>query len=243
MSAQPAGAVRSPQPILVVEADPRLGGAMAEQLGADGYCVQVARTREHARVLAGASTPRLAVLGSVESPHGALGLLREIRDHADDCAAPWDRGLPVILLEPHACALDLLRAFDAGADDVLVGATKYLELRARMRAILRRVERSMADGARIEVGPLVLDRCTRTVHLHDRPLKLRRMEFTLLAQLASDPQRVFTRDELLRSVWGYHQGACTRTLDTHASRLRRKLAAQDGRAWVINVWGIGYRLT
>ncbi len=69
-------------------------------------------------------------------------------------------------------------------------------------------------------------------------------EFALLGVLASDPTRVFTREELLRDVWGYHPGARTRTLDSHASRLRKKLeAAHPGLRLVVNVWGVGYRLT
>lgn len=244
MSTQPAAMEHSVRPILVVEADPELGCAIAAQLGADGYRVQLARSSEHARILAGASTPRLALLGSLESPRGALELLQEIRRPTGGGPTRWDRTLPVIVLDRRARALDMLRAFDAGADDVLVGSARYLELRARMRAILRRAESAMADGSSLlEVGPLVIDHCTHTVSLHERPVALRRMEFALLAHLAADPQRVFTRDELLRSVWGYRSGSSTRTLDSHASRLRCKLGADGGRGWVINVWGVGYRLT
>jgi DNA-binding response OmpR family regulator len=243
MSDQPAAMDCCMRPILVVEADPELGRSIVEQLGADGYRVQLARTSEHARILAEAGAPRLAVLGSLEPPRGALELLLEIRRPAGAAAGPWDRALPVIVLDPRARALDMLRAFDAGADDVLAGATRYLELRARIRAILRRTERAMPDASRLEVGHLVIDRCTRTASLHDRPLPLRRMEFALLAQLAADPQRVFTRGELLQAVWGYRSGSSTRTLDSHASRLRRKLDAQGENGWVVNVWGVGYRLT
>ncbi|HLL92131.1 MAG TPA: response regulator transcription factor [Solirubrobacteraceae bacterium] len=243
MSAQPAGLDCAIRPILLVEADLQLGRAIAEQLGADGYRVALARTSEHARILAGARAPRLAVLGSLESPRRALDLLQEIRRSQGPAGMPWDRALPVIVLDPRARALDMLRAFDAGADDVLVGRPRYLELRARIAAILRRTEQALADGSVLAVGPLAIDSATHTASLRDQPLALRRMEFALLAHLAGDPQRVFTRDELLRSVWGYRSGASTRTVDSHASRLRRKLAAQGDGGWVVNVWGVGYRLT
>lgn len=243
MSIQPAAMEQSLRPILVVEADRQLGNSIAEQLRADGYRVELARSSQHARILAGASAPRLAVLGCLESARGALELLREIRRPAGRQATAWDRALPVIVLDPRARALDTLRAFDAGADDVLAGVVSYLELRARMRAILRRAEHAAPDRALLRVGPLLIDSCTRTATLHSRSLALRRMEYALLVHLASDPERVFTRDELLRSVWGYRSGTSTRTLDSHASRLRRKLGKHGAVGWVVNVWGVGYRLT
>ena len=73
------------------------------------------------------------------------------------------------------------------------------------------------------------------------PVRLRRLEFELLVQLASEPERVFTKQQLLRAVWGYRSCGSTRTVDSHASRLRRKLERLGGR-WVINEWGVGYRL-
>ena len=80
--------------------------------------------------------------------------------------------------------------------------------------------------------------------LGDRQIELSAKEFALLHALAGDPTRVFTKEELLRDVWGFKLMGSTRTLDSHASRLRRKLApAAGGRRWVVNVWGVGYRLT
>ncbi len=78
--------------------------------------------------------------------------------------------------------------------------------------------------------------------LHGRPLSLRRLEYELLLHLAREPQRVCAKQELLRAVWGYPTSVCTRTLDSHASRLRRKLRAEGGEPWVVNVRGVGYRL-
>jgi DNA-binding response OmpR family regulator len=78
----------------------------------------------------------------------------------------------------------------------------------------------------------------------DRKIELSAKEFALLHMLARDPVRVFTKEELLRDVWGFQSMGSTRTLDSHASRLRRKLApTPEGRRWVVNVWGVGYRLT
>jgi len=116
----------------------------------------------------------------------------------------------------------------------------YSELRARMVALLRRNRRRPRCG-RLRVGPLELDPLARQVALHGERLCLSKKEFALLRALAGDPTRVFTREELLRGVWGYRSIGCTRTLDSHASRLRRKLGVA-GDTFVVNVWGVGYRL-
>jgi DNA-binding response OmpR family regulator len=228
-------------PILVVESDPRIGRALAEQLLADGFSVELARTAEHARILAGASAPKLVVLGLLDSNGGAVELLREIRQ-ARRLDAPWDRAMPAIVVGSHAHELDVLRAFEAGADDFLRMPATYLELRARMRAILRRTAPAPRLERLIEIGPLAIDTGAHLVTIDHNEVELRRMEFDLLVHLAREPERVFAKSELLRAVWGYRSGGSTRTVDSHASRLRRKLAPDGGTRWVICVWGVGYRL-
>ena len=92
-----------------------------------------------------------------------------------------------------------------------------------------------------QVGELRIDTATREVHVGQRPVRLASKEYALLCALAAEPRRVFTKHELLRDVWGYRSFGNTRTLDSHASRLRRKLDPEAGR-FVVNVWGVGYRL-
>ncbi len=234
----------SPQPggtILLVESDLELGRGIADQLLADGYRVELACSAAHARVLADRSSPTLAVLGLLDSPRGALGLLEEIRQ-TEPREAPWDRELPAIVLGSSTRELDMLRAFEAGADDFLPRSARYIELRARLRAVLRRSGDEQTPEALLEIGSLTIDLRTRSVFVGVRAIALRPLEFELLAQLARDPRRVFSKVDLLRTVWGYRADGSTRTVDTHASRLRRKLDVDGAKRWVINAWGVGYSL-
>ena len=94
----------------------------------------------------------------------------------------------------------------------------------------------------VEVGDLTIDRLARVVAVRGEPVHLAGKEFELLSALADEPHRVFTKDELLRDVWGYRSFTRTRTLDSHVSRLRQKLERAPGDRFVVNVWGVGYKL-
>jgi DNA-binding response OmpR family regulator len=229
----------------VVEHDEGVATPLLEQLAADGYHVRLGRTAEHARVLSHAHPPAIVLLGELDTPRSALELLLEIRGGGPPAGgvahSPWSGALPVIVMSPRAAESDLLRAFDAGADDFLARPPGYLELRARLRALLLRTV-GCRGSRRLEVGPLAIDLDAHVASLHGRPLRLRRLEYELLVHLAREPQRVFARGDLLRAVWGCPVPVSTRTLDSHSSRLRRKLRAEGDEQWVVNVRGVGYRL-
>jgi DNA-binding response OmpR family regulator len=234
------------EPILVIEASADFGRALVEQLAADGHPAELARTAGHADIAAGARPPRLVVLGELDTPRGTLDLLESIRGRHPQASQrqttlPWPQNLPVIVLSSRTTEPDMLRAFEAGADDFLARPARYLELRARLRALLRRAASSTQQTGPLQVGPLTIDPAAHAVSLAGKRVELRRLEYDLLLHLASDPQRVFHKHELLKIVWGYRSPGTTRTLDSHASRLRRKLGAA-GERWVINEWGVGYRL-
>ena len=128
---------------------------------------------------------------------------------------------------------------------VMVGEGKpfaYPELRARIGAVLRRSQTTRRGRRILRAGPVVIDVRSREVRVCDRQVHLSSLEYQLLLTLASDPHRVFTREELLRSVWGLDTFGRTRTLDTHAFRLRHKLCDRSDETLVVNVWGVGYRL-
>ena len=136
MSRQQAtpGTSNGREPILVVEADADFGRALVEQLAADGHPAELSRTAGHAEMTAGAHPPRLLVLGELDSPRGTLDLLETIRGHDPQAswrqtAPPWPRNLPVIVLSSRRTEPDMLRAFEAGADDFIARPARYLELR------------------------------------------------------------------------------------------------------------------
>jgi DNA-binding response OmpR family regulator len=243
LAAEPP-AEASPDVILVVDADPSVGHPLVSHLRLDGYQAILAQSANHARLLATQLPLAAVVLGDLETPRLSLDVLDEIRC-ASGAASPWDPAVPVLIVSPRTEELDLARAFEAGADDFMARPARYVELRARLRAVLRRVHPSDKRSRPLRVGPLEIDTSARKVSLGGTPIELRRLEYELLVLLASAPERVFSKEELLCSIWGYRSCAATRTVDSHASRLRRKLDGADAHPpgrWVINVWGVGYRL-
>ena len=183
--------------------------------------------------------PDLAIVDLGLPDTDGLQLLRRVRS-ADRVAGRIDPELPLLVLSGRGSELDRLRGFERGCDDYVVKPFSYQELVARIRALLRRTERRPALG-RLRVGVLELDPMAREVWVRERRVELSKKEFALLRALASEPTRVFTREELLRGVWGFRSMGATRTLDSHAFQLRRKLG-HAGDRFVINVWGVGYRL-
>jgi DNA-binding response OmpR family regulator len=149
--------------------------------------------------------------------------------------------VPVIVLgEPESDAVDRVRALERGCDDFLVRPFAYEELLARIRAVLRRTAPAAHEVRR--AGLITADLATRSVSVGEVAVSLAGKEYELLLKLMTDATRVFTKEQLLREVWGFRSLGRTRTLDSHASRLRRKLAAAGAGPVVVNVWGVGYRL-
>jgi len=154
----------------------------------------------------------------------------------------WRGEAPVIVLgRAEADQRDRVRAFRRGCDDYVARPFDYEELVERIRAVLRRARPATLE--RVVAGPLEIDPAARLVLFHGTPIALSQKEYALVVRLADDPRRVFTKDELLRDVWGFRADGMTRTVDSHACRLRAKLRRADTDTFVVNVWGVGYRLS
>jgi DNA-binding response OmpR family regulator len=203
--------------LLLAEAEPTFRGYLARQLTSDGFDVLAFDSPER---LPRAVEPDVLLLGDAEA--------------LERCVVP---DCPVIVLGS-ADAAARVRAL-AKADDYLSRPFLYEELVARIHAVLRRRPPRLDL---LQVDALTVDRGARRVLAHGREVALAGKEYALLVKLASDPDRVFTREQLLRDVWGYRTWVPTRTLESHASRVRRKLAAAGLPGWVVNVWGVGYKL-
>ena len=220
-----------PSAVLVAEPERETREYLGRQLRDDGFDVLGAARRSE-------------VLDLVEREHPDVVLLAELdlclRLRRGEPGRTWDRNVPVILLAPSSDLVERVRALDRGADDVMGRPFAYEELLARIRALLRRSTVSTPEV--LVAGELVVDRRTRRVSVRDSIVILSAKEFELLSHLAVEPNRVFTKEELLREVWGFRALGRTRTLESHASRLRRKLCMRADDRYVVNVWGVGYRL-
>ena len=219
--------------LLLAEPEPIVGTYLERHLTDDGFAVVRAADGDGALALAERERPDIVLLGT------ELEVCRRLRE--GEPGRRWDRDVPVIVLgRAEADPVDRVRAFDRGADDYLDQPFHYDELVARIRAVLRRVTPPAPDV--LEAGEIVIDRRTRSVTVGGRRVLLPAKEYALLVRLATAPTRVFTKEELLREVWGFRTLARTRTLDSHASRLRRRLSEATDTPYVINDWGVGYRL-
>jgi DNA-binding response OmpR family regulator len=229
----------TPTTTLLVEDDSVLRTFLADNLTADGYTVLAAESaRDGLRELE-YKRPDIAVV-DVALPDGSgLDLIARVRG-ADGVASRLDPRLPIVVLSGRASELDRVRAFERGADDFVAKPFAYGELRLRLAAVLRRTRDRGRRGA-LRVGELEIDPAAREVRLRGQRIALAQKEYALLLALAGEPTRVWTKEELLRDVWGFRSLGVTRTLDSHACRLRHKLGGQGDR-FVVNVWGVGYRL-
>lgn len=215
-------------------------GSLAADLEADRFEVMLAADPREVRGVLATACPSAVIVDLDMPASGGLEAVGVVRDGGPE--DPWDAAIPVLGVsgagEPHR----VVRALERGADEVVGTPFAYVELLARLKALIRRADGEWSAGL-LRVDDLVIDRRARRVTIGGTVIPLSGKELGLLAALAKDPRRVVSKQELLRDVWGYKSAGRTRTVDSHASRLRRKLAgASDGRRYIVNVWGLGYRL-
>jgi DNA-binding response OmpR family regulator len=223
--------------VIVCEPDEETLDLICDSLAADRLEPLPAVAAEEAFRLCRHHHPDLLVLDLELPGDSGVALVRRIRE-ADPARSRIDPGLPILALRPRGEGRKE-QGGDPAVDDHLDKPFSYEDLLARIRAILRRRHSRLDEPVR--VGEILIDPARRRVTVGGREVHLARKEFTLLRVLASDPTRVFSREELLRDAWGSGAAGSTRTVDSHASRLRRKLDPEDGR-YVVVCWGIGFRL-
>lgn len=221
--------------VVVCSAEEPLLEAISERLAEDGYAPLPAANAAAASRLCRFTGPDLLIV-DLRLPNGSAPALLRERGRRPDFP---DVG--VLALAGREDSVAMLREDpELALDDYLRRPFDLDGLQARLEGILRR--RHGGDHRVVRLGELVIDPPRHRVTVGGAEIHVARKEFLLLRVLASDPTRVFPKDELLRAVWGlrYPSGR-TRTLDSHASRLRRKLDP-EGRRFVVNCWGVGYRL-
>jgi DNA-binding response OmpR family regulator len=226
--------------VLVVDDEPHIVEFLSDNLEADDFVVLTASSGSEAISMLTASRPDVVLLDIVLPDMSGHEVCRIVRD-GDGVNDGWDADVPIIMLSAKAEHTDRVRGLTRGADDYVTKPFHYPELLARIGAVTKRVSR-VREKHLLRVGELVVNTMSREVALGGMQVGLSAKEFQLLATLATEPERVFTKKELLETVWGFRSQGRTRTLDSHASRLRQKLAAYSEQTWVVNVWGVGYRL-
>ena len=221
--------------VLVVDDEPTIREIVVTYLKRDGYRTLEAADGDRARELIDTERPDLVVLDVMLPGTDGLELCRRIRAGSH---------LPVIMLTARGEESDRIVGLDLGADDYVTKPFSPRELAARVRTVLRRSESDPAQEKQLAFDGLEIDSATRVVSKKGRPLRLTAREFELLWFLASHPQRVFSRDNLMRRVWGYSAALDTGTVTVHVRRLREKIEDDPSRPRHLEtVWGVGYRFS
>jgi DNA-binding response OmpR family regulator len=221
------------QNILIIEDDPDIAESLHYNLKREGFRAAIAESGEKGLRLAldTKSAPDLIILDLMLPGMSGMELCRRLRRE------PATEKTPVIMLTAKAAEIDRIAGLDIGADDYIVKPFSVKEVIARVRAVLRRVEKD--EVAKYEDARLTVDFADMRVICADGQVKLTRKEFALIEHLIKNTGRVSTRQQLLDDIWGYSYFGDTRTLDVHIRRLRQKLG--DCGECVETVVGVGYR--
>jgi DNA-binding response OmpR family regulator len=219
----------TPRTVLVIEDETTIAQAVAARLRSEGFAVEVATDGPAGVEACARYAPDLVVLDLMLPGLDGLEVCRRIQR---------DRPVPVLMLTARDTEDDLVVGLAVGADDYLTKPFSGRELVARVKALIRRAERTGASGdvLRLADGDTRVDLAARRVTRGSEEIHLTPTEFDLLAHLARRPGQVFTRDQLLVEVWGYRDGSGARTVDSHVRALRQKLGADVVRT----VHGVGY---
>ena len=221
--------------ILVVDDEPIIRDVVVRYLERDGFHTLAAGDGDEARLLLERHAPSLVVLDVMLPGMDGLELCRWIRSRSD---------LPVIMLTARGEEADRIVGLELGADDYVTKPFSPRELALRVRTVLRRAWPEHRPDQRLVFDDLALDADTREAVRGGEPVRLTALEFDLLWFLASHPRRVFSRSDLMSSVWGYSAALDTGTVTVHIRRLREKIEQDPARQRRLEaVWGVGYRFS
>ena len=222
--------------ILVADDERVLVKGIKFNLESEGYQVECAYDGQEAVDLARGGGFDLVILDLMMPRLDGLQACMRIRQFSN---------LPIILLTAKGEDADKLIGFESGADDYITKPFNILELKARIRALLRRagMTRQDAGAPRLSAGPITLDSDTRSVWREGTPVELTAKEFDLIELFLRSPGRVYSRENLLNAVWGYDYVGDYRTVDVHIRRLREKLEPDPTNPrYILTKWGVGYYL-
>jgi two-component system response regulator ResD len=235
-----AGSART---VLVVDDEATIRDVIRRYLERDGFAVREAGDGFAALDALSESLPDLIVLDLMLPGIDGLTLTRQLRTPKPGGEhEAWQR-IPIIMLTARGETSDRIRGLDLGADDYLAKPFSPQELVSRIRAVLRRAgEPAQADGQELVFDSLRLDPTARTAVVSGRPVALTAKEFDLLWFFARHPRQVFTRSQLLDSVWGHEFYGDPSTVTVHIRRLREKIEADASQPrFLLTVWGVGYK--
>ena len=220
-------------PILVVDDEEKIRSLVCLYLKREGYEVVEAENGRVALEKFHASSYSLVVLDLMMPEIDGWRVCREIRETSS---------LPIILLTARSEEFDRVLGFELGADDYLIKPFSTRELVARVKALLRRSTGKFGTAStELSYGLLTIDKEKHLVVVNNENISLTPREFELLDFLARNPRRVFSREQLMETVWGYDFYGDARTVDTHIKKLREKLADPQVKAMIATVWGVGYK--
>jgi two-component system, OmpR family, response regulator len=220
--------------ILVVEDDPETAGQLTEQLASSGYLVDLATTGNEALSRAASSEYGVITIDRMLPDVDGIAVMRQLRD--DGIAAPF------LIISALGEVDDRVRGLRAGGDDYLVKPFSFVELLARLEALLRRSE-TVAKETILRVGDLAVDLISRTASRRGKEITLLPKEFQLLEYLVRNEGRVVSRAMLLQHVWDLHFDPSTNIIDVYVGRVRRKVDDHQPYPLIHTVRGVGYRLS
>lgn len=220
--------------MLIADDNRQIASILSEYAKKDGYTVSRAYDGEEALRLFRAGAFDVVLLDVMMPKKDGFEVCRELREISD---------VPILMITARGEDFERIMGLDIGADDYIVKPFSPGEVMARVRAILRRLDRAGGPSARLlRIDDLAVDLDDFTVRIGDKPVRLTKKETELLWTLASAPGRVFTRDSLLDLLWGGDYYGDNRTVDSHIKRLRQKLDRLPHGPWEIKtIWGVGYK--